>query len=667
MEHHEALTATDLILLPYPKQLTSMEGVFLLTMDTMIVLDSSCPNDAYLYAKQLQKDALAWAGLPLAIGRGACRPGDISLRVFTNNAPVSHPESHYSLAITGNGISLRGGGRNALGYAVQTLRQILRQTAGLLPCLTIEDEPDIPNRGFYHDVTRGRVQTLENLKKLADTMAFYKLNQLQLYVEHTYLFRDQTELWRDETPLTAEEILELDQYCYERGIELVPSLASFGHLYQLLRTKSYAHLCELPESTGEAFSFGDRMAHHTVNVSDLDSLVLIKQLIGEYMQLFRTDKFNLCADETFDLGHGKSRALAEEKGTGRIYLEYLQELFDFLIMHGKTPMFWGDIICEHPELYAQLPDQVICLNWNYSAAPSDHAIKALADAGASQYACPGVCGWNHWMNDLKGSYGNITAMCHYARQYRAIGVLNTDWGDYGHINQPAFSVPGMIYGAVCSWGENIPGYEELNRQISILEYQDASGRLVPLLGEISSLEIFNWTMAVQIKEQVQKENAGNAIRSRLSEDTIEKIPECHERLMALEVNLRLASRSMDSKNRRIVEYAHLALTAIRLWNEVGYFLAESRPSDRYLAHNSSAFTSIPASFALEPSSALEAFPALEPFPVLEPAPALCLAGQLERFWHHYKQTWQENGKYGDLGKIGEIFFWYADLLRDSCR
>ena len=59
-----------------------------------------------------------------------------------------------------------------------------------------------------------------------------------------------TELWRDETPLEAQEIMELDAYCAERGIELVPCLASFGHLYKLLGTRSYAALCELEGSAG---------------------------------------------------------------------------------------------------------------------------------------------------------------------------------------------------------------------------------------------------------------------------------------------------------------------------------------------------------------------------------------------------------------------------------
>ena len=86
----------------------------------------------------------------------------------------------------------------------QTLRQIVRQSGGLLQETVIEDEPDIKNRGFFFDVTRGRVLSLESLKRLADTMAFYKMNQLQLYVEHTYLFRDLTELWRDDTPVVKD-------------------------------------------------------------------------------------------------------------------------------------------------------------------------------------------------------------------------------------------------------------------------------------------------------------------------------------------------------------------------------------------------------------------------------------------------------------------------------
>lgn len=81
-------------------------------------------------------------------------------------------------------------------------------------------------------------------------------------------------------------------------------------------------------------------------------------------------------------------------------------------------------------------------------------------------------------------------MCGYAAKYHGIGVLNTDWGDFGHVNDPAFSVPGMIYGAVFSWnGEKIP-FAELNRMISRIEYGDTTGNYVSHLAEICGQSVF---------------------------------------------------------------------------------------------------------------------------------------------------------------------------------
>lgn len=140
----------------------------------------------------------------------------------------------YTLAVTPENITICGSLESGVLYGVQTLRQMIRQAGAVLPTVLISDKPAMENRGFYHDATRGRVPTLSYLKQLADTLSFYKINQLQLYIEHSYLFDDLTEMWRDDTPLTAEDILELDRYCKGLGIDLVPSLASFGHLYKPL-------------------------------------------------------------------------------------------------------------------------------------------------------------------------------------------------------------------------------------------------------------------------------------------------------------------------------------------------------------------------------------------------------------------------------------------------
>ena len=195
-----------MVILPIPKKMEERNGQQLLEKENMIVMDASCPQGADVYARLLQEEIRTWAGMSLGRGRGTFRRGDILLKV--NEALGGQ---RYTLETGEEGAVLCGGSLEALGYAVQTLRQVVRQSGGLLPGISVDDEPDIQNRGFFFDITRGRILSLESLKWLADIMAFYKMNQLQLYVEHTHMFRDLTELWRDDTPMTAEEVLELDQ------------------------------------------------------------------------------------------------------------------------------------------------------------------------------------------------------------------------------------------------------------------------------------------------------------------------------------------------------------------------------------------------------------------------------------------------------------------------
>ncbi|MCM1026309.1 MAG: family 20 glycosylhydrolase [Roseburia sp.] len=542
----------------------------------------------------------------------------------------------YSLEIREEGIRICGGGQAGLLYGVQTLCQMIEQQGAVLQNVTVRDFPARKRRGYYLDQTRGRVLKLSELKRIADRLCRYKINEFQLYVEHTYLFRDLSEMWRDTTPLTAEEILELDEYCARRQIDLVPSLASFGHLYTLLSTKTYEELCELPDASSQPFSFWDRMRHHTVNVADDRVLPLIKGMLGEYMALFRSNRFNLCADETFDLGKGRSKELADQKGVQRIYVDYLKELCTFLTERGKTPMFWGDVICESPELAKELPPETICLTWGYAPDQREDESRKMAETGLRQYLCPGVSGWNHWMNRIADSYENITRMCAYAEKYRAEGVLNTDWGDYGHINHTEHSVPGMIYGAAFSWNRSPVPREEMDRRISLLEYRDGSGKLVELMNQLADCSVFDWYDAVMLYEFMALEEPGTAPdpEGLARERGIENggVAEAGERLKGLRREIKRTAAKADSTARGLVRDLELTAEGIDTWNRVGLALSEAACGKRQ-----------------------------------EPAEAFALSERLEKWFMAYKELWRAVGKEGELPNVAEIVFWYADLLRGRKR
>ena len=57
-------------------------------------------------------------------------------------------------------------------------------------------------------------------------------------------------------------------------------------------------------------------------------------------------------------------------------------------------MFWGDIIAAHPEAIKELPEDVICMTWDYSPTPEKSMKKNFWENGAHQYLCVQVFkGW----------------------------------------------------------------------------------------------------------------------------------------------------------------------------------------------------------------------------------------------------------------------------------
>ena len=618
-------------LLPKPKKYEKKQGFYEISWNTILTIDRNMQENGTTYAAVLQKAIQVYTGITCAFLKGTKRAGDIFLTVESEN----YSPQEYHIEITPEGLTIAGGDGAAVLYGVQTLSQIVMQCGSVLACAEIDDAPDILNRGYFLDETRGRVLSLPYLKEIADRLSRYKINEFQLYVEHTYLFRDLTELWRDETPLTAEDILELDAYCRSLHIALVPALASFGHLYKLLSTRSYGDLCERSHPWDADFSFNDRMAQHTIDTTDERALPLIKSMLAEYGALFTSEKFNICADETFDLGCEKSRGTAERIGKDQMYIGHVKELCDFLHGCGKRVQFFGDIICRRPELIARLPQGTICLTWGYAPNQSVDACHAMAQAGAVQYLCPGVGGWNQWMNLIKDSYSNILKMCGYAHQYRAGGILNTDWGDFGHVNHPAFSVPGMIYGEAFSWNQEEIAFDEINRQISLLEYGDTTGTTVDILAKVPEHSLFGWRDAVVYYEKTAKKRVFKAeeeeTSSLLSADAAtadRMVEQADKALREIVIQLKQTTVFMDTQARAIAGVFDVTTEAVRLWNEVGAVIAHEKQG---------------------------AMP--------DPEQTYALAGRLERWFMAFKAQWRSIGREGDLYHIAEIVFWYADRLR----
>ncbi len=372
----------------------------------------------------------------------------------------------YTLDITSDTISICADGTAGAFYAIQTLRQIFAN-GNSVPCIHIEDTPDFASRGFYHDVTRGKVPTVETLKRLIDQMAYFKLNSLQLYVEHTFEFKETEDIKEPYGYLTGAELEELDAYCQENFIEFIPSLATFGHMYEILQQPQYQHLRVLEDFTPSKNLLHERMCHHTIDPTKEGSIELIQSLIDQFTPHFTSNYFNLCGDETFDLKHHPNTALDPKQ----MYVEFVNQIIDYLKSKNKKVMMWADILLKHPEIIEQLPQDTIFLNWEYRPDAKEDATAQIAALGRPQIVCPGTWSWDSLSELTTIEENNISKMINYGKKYGAIGVLNTNWGDYGNPCSIELAEYGMVFGAGKSWSSDTEANDAFHQAADRILYQ----------------------------------------------------------------------------------------------------------------------------------------------------------------------------------------------------
>lgn len=465
----------QLCLLPNPRQISYQPGFFSLQKNHFILIDSHQPQNLLFSSKKLQA-ALSQYGLAYEVVASKATPADqidITLRL---TADANLPAQGYTLKITPQSVILEGKDEAGVFYAVGTFLQIVTNSGvSPLPCLEVTDYPDFPARGVMLDISRDKVYTLDTLLALVDKLADWKINQLQLYTEHTFAYRQHPEVWAKASPVTGEEILILDAYCKERFIDLVPNQNSFGHMHRWFSHPRYYPLGELAGMEAQNWWGGGSFS---LCPRDPGSLALIKSLYEELLPHFSSQFFNVGCDETFDLGMGRSKEECERRGKGRVYLDFLLQIYELVKTHNRTMQFWGDIIIQYPELVPELPRDVIALEWGYEAdnPPAEHCEK-FASAGIPFYVCPGTSSWNSIAGRTDNALGNLRTAAQNGMKYGAIGYLNTDWGDNGHWQVLPVSYLGFAVGAAYSW--NYPANRDLNisKALDLHVFQDPAHSL----------------------------------------------------------------------------------------------------------------------------------------------------------------------------------------------
>lgn len=427
----------------------------------------------------------------------------------------------YALRIEPGRITIEGHGGPGLFYGLQTLKQLVRQYGRVLPALDIEDEPFYAHRGFYLDISRGRVPRVAWLKRLIDRLAALKYNQLQLYFEHPFHFAFDPDIAAGCDRFEPDELLELDAYASERFIRFVPSLTCFGHMGHILSLPRYRELaaCPWPARDWAHADWLTRLRGATLNPLRAGSRRLIRNMLDDFLPLFRDASFNMCGDETYDLGKGRSAREAARRGVGALYLDHVRFVRDVAARHGKRLQLWGDVPLRYPEALAGLPDDCTALDWGYFRGTPYDKVARFVERGLAAYVCPSTHGFKSVFNEVEEARDNIVSYARAGVRHGASGLLLTEWGDRGHFNMPACSSHGLALGAAMAWNPASDAGRAFDRAFGLHVCGDASGAVAKAILQAGSSGLAHWPFHLTHRHP----NADPALLRNIAREKVEAV------------------------------------------------------------------------------------------------------------------------------------------------
>lgn len=390
----------------------------------------------------------------------------VSARPATRRQDPSLPPQGYELHIAPESVVLAAADDAGFFYGEATLAQLSSLHGSALPEGVVRDHPDLLVRGVMLDISRDKVPTTARLHALIDRLASLKINQLQLYSEHTFAYRNHPEVHTAASPLDADEIRALDAYCRDRHIELVPNQNCLGHMNRWLAHDRYRPLAIEPD--GFVDPYGITRAPMTIEPNDPRSLELVRELLAELLPLFTSRRVHVGLDEAWELPAGRIDD----------FLAWASTLRGLPELEGREMLMWGDMLAGRPDLLARLSPGVTVCEWGYDDwHPFDERCAALSEAGVPFWVAPGTSSWMSILGRVTNARNTCQRAAAAALSHGAVGYLNTDWGDLGHLQQPVISEPGFAYGAAVSWCLETNADLDLAAALSTHVFEDPTGDL----------------------------------------------------------------------------------------------------------------------------------------------------------------------------------------------
>ena len=246
---------------------------------------------------------------------------------------------------------------------------------------TIEEHPNFYRLGFFEDLSRGAVLTLDSLKKKIRYLAAMGYNAFTLYIEDIYEVPECPYFGHQRGRYTKAELKEAVAYGKRFGVTLNPSIQVLGHLERILIWRAFR---DIKDSDAVLY------------VGKPETYQFIDCLFKNLCECFESRHFYLNMDEAHTMGLGRrldKEGYVPKSELLAIHMEHVGKLCE---KHGIVPIIASDMFFrpfapgyytdtgEVPqEVIDRVPEMYRIMYWDYynceksekSAASFEHMLQ----------------------------------------------------------------------------------------------------------------------------------------------------------------------------------------------------------------------------------------------------------------------------------------------------
>lgn len=365
-----SISASNLQLMPYPKEVKMGTGKFRLNHEFTVTVDN---NDEKFYSAATRfirrLDARTGLFLTQDYISEVNSPSNSQMEIsFVNSEELKlNVEESYLLKISEKNIQLTA--RNNFGamHGLETLLQLLMvdEDGYYFPALEINDEPRFPWRGLLLDVCR-HFLPIDILKRNIDGMAAVKMNVLHLHLSEDQGFRIESkiypklqELGSDGLFYTQTEIKEIIKYADDRGIRVIPEFDVPGHTTSWF--VGYPEFASAPGPYTIERNWG--VLDPTIDPTKEETYKFLDNLFVEMTELFPDEYFHIGGDENNGKQWDKNESIQkymEENGikdNHELQVYFNKRVLQILTKQDKKMIGWDEV------LVPGIPKSVVIQSW----------------------------------------------------------------------------------------------------------------------------------------------------------------------------------------------------------------------------------------------------------------------------------------------------------------